>query len=278
MYTHRNTLIFIALVNTLILIEATRFVVTRVSVLFLQKSETPVVVANGKISPPKVPAAPEPISIETVTLTPRKTVLPPLPVNKIEVKTPPQIPVPVITEKKPTPVSAPKQAAPVHLLLDNFNGQPKKNSLGGFKGTFGGIGGFCLESLQKGKVSSVYDEEGNILKLVYNVNNGYAGYYSKLNGMDLTSYRRLSFMVKGTVGGEVFEVELGDGLNASKIDIREYLPYGTSTGWQKVTIPLKAFSEVKNWKQMKGNFAIVFEQYLGSPASSTLYLDNIQFE
>lgn len=277
MHAHKKALFLIVVVNTFILVEATRFVVTR-SVRFLQNSATSAVIAKGRISPPSGSMAPEPISIETVTLTPRRTALPPLPVSKTVAKTPPQMPVSVITEKKPVPVAAPKQISPAYLLVDNFNGQPKKNSLGGFTGTFGGVGGFCLESLQKGNASSVYDESGNILKLVYNVNNGYAGYYSKLNGLDLTKYRRLTFMVKGSIGGEVFEVELGDGLNASKIDIREYLHYGASTGWQKVTVPLKAFSEVKNWNQMRGNFAIVFEQYLGSPASSTLYVDNIQFE
>ncbi len=99
-----------------------------------------------------------------------------------------------------------------------------------------------------------------------------------MNGVNLTKYRRITFTVKGAKGGEVFEIELGDGLLSSKIDIRDYLPYGASTTWQKVSIPFKAFTEVKNWQQMKGNFAIVFDQYLGTPTNSTLYVDNISFE
>lgn len=273
MYTHRNSLILITFINTFILVEATRYVVTHTLANPQKNGLRQSSSVSRSISPSKVSKISEPISIETVTLTPRKTVLPPLPASNVGVKkTKPVESVPgkpVIQD-----VDSPKT---LKYLLDNFNGATKKNTVGGFTGSFGGIGGFCLESVEKGK-SNVLSTDGTILKLVYNVNNGFAGYYSKLNGLNLTKARRLTFIVKGSVGGEIFEVELGDGLNASKIDIREYLPYGASTTWQKVNIPLKAFAEVKNWKEMKGNFAIVFEQYLGSPSSSTLYIDTVQFE
>lgn len=163
------------------------------------------------------------------------------------------------------------------ILLDNFNGSSEINAMGGFGNVFG-TGGFCLRSYQQGNSASPVEDGGYMLKLVYNVKNGYAGYYSKLNGIDLSKYQRITFYVKGAKGGEVFEVELGDGKTSYKVDVRDSLPYGASTSWQKVSIPLKAFAEVKNWDKMQGNFAIVFEQYLGIPNNSTLYVDNITFE
>ncbi len=233
----------------------------------------PVVVEIPKPPPPQV--APKPLEIEKVEIKPKATPLPPLP--KIVPKPIPK-PIETVVAKPVEPIAPPKPAPIAKMNMDNFNSSSKHNSLGGFTGTFGGTGGFCLESYQKGSAFGSGEDGGNILKLVYNVNNGYAGYYSKLNDADLTKYRRVTFAVKGAKGGEVFEIELGDGTVSSKVDIRDYLPYGASTTWQKVAIPFKAFTEVKNWKKMKGNFAIVFEQYLGTPTNSTLYVDSINFE
>ncbi len=174
------------------------------------------------------------------------------------------------TDQRPVPLAK--------MVLDDFDRGSQVNNMGGFGNVFGGTGGFCLRSYQKVSSGGAGEDSGSILKLVYNVNNGYAGYYSKLNGLDLTKYQRITFFVKGAKGGEVFEVELGDGLGTYKLDVRDYLPYGASTTWQKVSIPLNAFTDVKNWHQMQGNFAIVFEQYLGIPTNSTLYVDNIAFE
>ncbi len=233
-------------------------------------SPQPVVVKEKPKPTPPPPPAPPVVEIEKVKIPPKPTPLPPLPKPKPEPK-----PEPVVVSK---PVEPPKPVPVARLVMDNFNEASKRSTIGGFTGTFGGTGGFCLESYQKGSSAGSGEDNGSVLKLVYNVNNGYAGYYSKLNSIDLTKYHKVTFNVKGAKGGEVFEIELGDGTAAFKVDIRDFLPYGASTTWQKVSIPLKAFADVKNWSKMKGNFAIVFEQYLGTPTNSTLYVDNIIFE
>lgn len=235
----------------------------------------PVVVQIPKPAPPQI--AQKPLEIEKAAIKPKNTPLPPLPPVKVVPK-PAPVPIEPVVVKPVEPIAPPKPVPLTKMSMDNFNESSKHNNLGGFTGTFGGTGGFCLESYQKGSAFGTEQDGGSILKLVYNVNNGYAGYYSKLNGVNLTKYHRVTFAVKGAKGGEVFEIELGDGLLSSKVDIRDYLPYGASTTWQKVSIPFKAFTEIKNWQQMKGNFAIVFEQYLGTPTNSTLYVDSINFE
>ncbi len=281
MPTRRNMLVIIFIINSLVMLEAARFLVQQIFfTTAVSTSQNAPIIQQAKVEeptpPPKVIQVPEPLPIEQVVIKPKPTPIPPLP--KVTPKPAPKLEPQPVAVKPAEPVAPPKPAPSAKLILDNFNDSSKRNILGGYTGTFGGTGGFCLESYQKGNASNVYEEGGYILKLVYNVNNGYAGYYSKLNGVDLTKFRRVSFYVKGAKGGEVFEIELGDGENASKVDIREYLPYGASTTWQRVSIPLKAFTDVKNWTQMNGNYAVVFEQYLGTPTNSTLYIDNVIFE
>ena len=275
----KNILNMFAILNSLVIVLSAIFMFQQMfsRQVALPVPEPVVVVEVPKPPPPQV--APKPLEIEKVAIKPKDTPLPPLPPVKVVPKPVPKPVEPVVVIPKPAePVAPPKPVQLAKTVMDNFNESSKRNTLGGFTGTFGGTGGFCLESYQKGSSAGAGEDGGSILKLVYNVNNGYAGYYSKLNGIDLTKFRRLTFNVKGAKGGEVFEIELGDGSVSSKIDIRDFLPYGASTTWQKISIPLKAFTEVKNWNQMKGNFAIVFEQYLGTPTNSTLYVDNISFE
>lgn len=264
-----------SIINSLVILLSGFFVLQQIySRPVTRPIPEPVVVVKAPApEPPQV--APKPLEIEKVEIKPKATPLPPLP--KVAPKPAPK-PIEAVVVKPVEPIVLPKPAPLAKMSMDNFNESSKHNSMGGFTGTFGGTGGFCLESYQKGSAFGAGEDGGSILKLVYNVNNGYAGYYSKLNSINLTKYRRVTFAVKGAKGGEVFEIELGDGSVASKVDIRDYLPYGASTTWQKVSIPFKAFTEVKNWSKMKGNFAIVFEQYLGTPTNSTLYVDNIMFE
>ena len=290
MPTRKTVLTFIFVINTLIMIEAARFMLQQIFFHPLTPTESTVTVPVEPTPPapvvsipvttpaPKVVTVPEPIDIEKVAIKPKATPLPPLPVVKVVPKPAPKVEAPLEPVKTVEVVAPPKPIVLAKMTLDSFNESTKRNNVGGFTGTFGGTGGFCLESYQKGNAANVYEEGGYILKLVYNVNNGYAGYYSKLNGADLTKYHKITFLVKGAKGGEVFEIELGDGSNSSKIDIRDYLPYGASTTWQKVSVPFKAFGEVRNWNQMKGNFAIVFEQFMGMPTNSTLYVDAVIFE
>lgn len=266
MHARKNILVLFFVINMLVMLESTRFIL---QYLFFQPG-----IQTHKKTTPKIEMKPAPLNLETVLIKPKAAALPPLP--PIRTTQPSKVIEQAAIQKTVLPTIV-KPAVLLKLTLDHFNHAGKKNNIGGLTGTFGGTGGFCLESYQKVETGNSA-EASHTLKLVYNVNNGYAGYYSKLNGADLSKYKQLSFLVHGIKGGEIFEVELGDGVNAAKLDIREYLPYGTSTSWQKVKIPLKDFGEVKKWQQMNGNFAIVFEQYLGSPTNSTVYLDNVTFE
>jgi hypothetical protein len=95
--------------------------------------------------------------------------------------------------------------------------------------------------------------------------------------LDTSSYRYLSFWIKGQEGGEDFELELTDESSTGDDDIRPkqplraYLPQGVTTNWQEVVIPLADFRGLnpRRLVRMTLNFT--------SPGDYRFYLDDIAF-
>ncbi len=162
------------------------------------------------------------------------------------------------------------------LILNDFdNGSLLINNLGKNTGVFSGIRGICEQSLSDKSFSKEYS-----LKLNYDVssNDAYAGFWSALGEVDLRPYRYLSFWIKRLEGNESFKIELSDGLNNVRISIREFLSKRKDTSWLRVIITLdSSFKGITNWKNMKGNFTIIFEYSEGSPYKSAVYIDEISF-
>lgn len=155
-----------------------------------------------------------------------------------------------------------------YLLVDDFADTDPVNVLGGISGCFASDNGSCL----------LYYENQS-LRLNYNVSapNSYAGYYSLLQQANLSSYSAITFLVKGGVGGERVQAGLRDtAMNETKVLIGGYLPQGITSSWQKVTIPLTAFTSVIGWTDMN-NISLTAESSIGSGAG-TIYLDDIRFE
>ncbi|HRZ67318.1 MAG TPA: carbohydrate binding domain-containing protein, partial [Candidatus Omnitrophota bacterium] len=102
-----------------------------------------------------------------------------------------------------------------------------------------------------------------------------SGFWFGLLRKDLSKYGEISFWVKGEKGGEVFRVGIKDSSHfEDKIDIRDLLPGGVTTQWQKITIPLSDFKSLKNWFDMD-NFSVTFRNDYGQPFSGTIYLDGL---
>ena len=179
-------------------------------------------------------------------------------------------------------VSAEASAPPNFVLvLDDFNDGAKPNNLGGGSGVFEN-NATCSDSIYNGNQDNVYGREGYSLKLNYNVTNpdSYSGYWSALNGMDLSNYKYVSFWVKGEVGGEIFKVELKNNSasrNKAYVYLTDYLNIGIASHWQKVLIPLRAFANLGDWTNMK-EFCITFENSANElHPSGTVYVDDIIF-
>lgn len=117
---------------------------------------------------------------------------------------------------------------------------------------------------------------------------GWCGYYSLLkkgnNYFDASSYKTLTFYVKGAKGDENFKVGLADkhwdrvGDSVKSDEIGNYLPAGKiTTQWQKATIPLDVF--FIDFKEV-ASIAICFETdcFPGGAGKGTVYLDELKLE
>lgn len=171
-------------------------------------------------------------------------------------------------------------------FADFNDGKADKNGLGFVASSFQRDGGTCVFSAEN-NYDNVYGRFGYSLCLAYDVRtpNCFAGYWSKMHGMNLSGYRYLSFYVKGATGREFFKVQIkiqNGGADSSKSDvyINDFIEGGLSTEWKKVVIPLDAFIQLKNRTQVD-ELIFVFENYQssmnGSVLKSAVYIDNIVF-
>ncbi|MDP3981373.1 MAG: LamG-like jellyroll fold domain-containing protein [Chlamydiota bacterium] len=128
-------------------------------------------------------------------------------------------------------------------------------------------------------VEQVMDKDHkNVLKLDYDVRHpdAYAGYMIDLKHLDLRPWHTLHFWVKGTQGKEIFRVGLKS-VNGeeTKIITGAFLDKSVSRQWQEVSIPLNAYTGLKDFSSME-NLSIIFENGMGSRDSS-IQLRNISF-
>lgn len=189
------------------------------------------------------------------------------------------------------------------ILVDDFNDGVDPNELGGAIDK--------IESQPNSVVILSYDEPnklgatGYAMKIDYDMDDSdpyaHAGFWTRLAdeidpGLDIRMHDVLSFWVKGETGGELFKVSIRGPLDTvpsdpqateTKIHINDYLPQGVSTAWQKVSIPIAAFTRlvdvgisVPPW-DVRDNlklFAILFEKEIGSADIGVIYIEDIAFE
>lgn len=163
-------------------------------------------------------------------------------------------------------------------LVDNFNDGDYFNSLNANSGPWNGDGA-TIETIFNNNPTVVYDGSGISLQLNYNVTlqpTSYAGFWTGLYTQpNMSAYAYVSFLVKGAVGGELFEVGLKDSTyTETKRLITNYLSKGVTTEWQRATIPLADFANVN--VASLDNFSINFTNSIGS-GQGTIYLDEIRF-
>jgi len=168
-------------------------------------------------------------------------------------------------------------------VLDDFNDGGRLNNWGYDTGSFSDGVASCADSRD-----ATSPQEGLFcLKLNYNViaSASYAGYYSKLEGENLSGYTSISFWVKGTIGGEFFKVELKNNSadsnrNHAAVYVTDFLDGGVTTSWTEVTIPFHNFVNLDGWNNMK-ELVFTFENSQavmnGSPTQGTIYIDRISF-
>lgn len=167
---------------------------------------------------------------------------------------------------------------PSSIFLDDFDTGEKPNRMGGDSGTWNKD----AEDLTQGCVMSFdaithYGEKGFSLKLDYDVdspNAAYCGYWSKLEGKNISKCKSLIFYAKGDdMEGYTtkFVVELKGAKQSSK-----YIVEGLNNGWKMFKIPLSEFKEIKDWTSMK-EFVITFDDITATNKQGGIYIDEIYF-
>jgi hypothetical protein len=161
------------------------------------------------------------------------------------------------------------------LMFNDFNTGLDINQFGGSSDKYSGNGGSVYKKYSGG--SDAFGNSGFALEIDYSVPalGSYAGYWMGFAGQNLSGYRYLSFRVRGKAGGEILKVGIKDNSSSEvKVSINNYLPSGVSTSWQKVLIPLSAFSAAGVNLSTLNNVSFTFEYPSGS---GTVFIDDVLF-
>ncbi len=196
----------------------------------------------------------------------------PIPPSSAPVSPVPSAPVPPALAGKPD-----------RILVDDFEtGQTqgifgeRKNRLDAFQGTWARRPSYTV-------ITKVLDTRpgsvGYALRLEYNKAGGWCGWYTLLNGIDVSKHNALTFWVKGEQGGERFDIGLADdSMQDLEIDavylgpINGFLAEGVKTEWRQVKIPLQGLRSELNLKRM-GSLVLWF-RYEGGGA---IQIDDVAF-
>lgn len=186
--------------------------------------------------------------------------------------------------RNPPALPVPKEAAlPSLILVDDFEVgmttgplAERKNRLDAFQGTWARRPSYTV-------ITHAADDrpgrKGSTLRIEYSKTGGWCGWYTLLNGIDISRHNALVFWVKGEKGGERFDVGLADeGMQDLQIDaayagpIMAFLPRGVTTEWQEVKVPLGPLRSEFNMSRM-GSLVLWF-RYEGSGA---IRIDDVVF-
>ncbi|MBI3322447.1 MAG: hypothetical protein HYZ94_02060 [Candidatus Omnitrophica bacterium] len=172
---------------------------------------------------------------------------------------------------------------PEAILVDDFEtGQTqglfaeRKNRLDAFQGTW-------ARRPSSTVITKVLDSRpgsvGHSLRIEFSKSGGWCGWYTLLNGIDVSRHNALSFWVKGEKGGERFDIGMADNhMQELEIDavyvgsIVSFIPEGVTNDWQEVKIPLQSLRTELDMTRM-GSLVLWF-RYEGAGA---VQLDDVRF-
>ncbi len=162
------------------------------------------------------------------------------------------------------------------LHVDSFELWRGKNLLGGPHRTFANGAAAISGTYTKGSPNGLFrlSYGGNIGKINAYASDllTYAGWATRLGGIDCSRCANVMFRVRGGQGDENPNIYLDDGNFRWSVDLEDYI--SVTTEWQSVSIPLKAFSDHGVDLTHLEEFQVVFEW---EQMSSTLYLDDVRF-
>ena len=168
----------------------------------------------------------------------------------------------------------------ITLLVDDFNRGDKPNALGGDFGAWDKDPSDPTQGCKMGfDKANAFGGVGYALRLDYDVdspNPAYNGFWMKLQNIDLTQYKKVTFFIKGDAT-KGFTPQIKLELKNSKTEVGRYLLKGITDKWQQVSIDLKSFDGLSELRGMT-EFVVVFDDINSTKKAGTIYLDEIAFE
>jgi hypothetical protein len=161
------------------------------------------------------------------------------------------------------------------VAVDDFERADDVNALGEKHITFASGAAAVRGGRTTASPNSVYRMSygGNIGDIDLNAAEvfSYAGWSSKLKGIDCSECGRLSFRIRGVEGGEKPNIYLDDGNFRWPVDVGKFARI--TKDWQDVTIPLSEFAEYGVDLTHLEELQVVFEW---EKMSGTVFLDDIR--
>lgn len=165
------------------------------------------------------------------------------------------------------------------LLVADFNTDKKPNNVGGDFGAWNGDSADFEQGCFESFISTTkHGDEGYSLQLMYDVDSSkpaYNGFWMKLNGIDISGYKDISFWVKGDAERgftRVFKVELKN----KQREVGSYYVTDIGPEWKEIVIALDNFKGIKDFSSMD-EFVIVFEDRIATRKEGAIYIDDVSF-
>ena len=100
----------------------------------------------------------------------------------------------------------------------------------------------------------------------------YAGWQTKLRGLDCSRCADLRFRIRGLDGGEKLNVYLDDGAKRWSVELTDFIE--VTKDWKDVVIPLEHFAQYGVDLTHLAALELIFEW---ERMSGTVYIDDIRF-
>lgn len=178
----------------------------------------------------------------------------------------------------------PKPNLPAMLVIADFDSGNAPNNVGG---SFGAWDKDPDDKTQGCFLSFVADDalrntHGNAIRLDYDVdspNKAYCGFWTKLNGLDATAFNTINFYIRGDAAAgfsKNIKVELQDQVTKANQRYHAVSVSGINGQWQKISIPLKNFTNISTRNQIMEFIILVNKEWVTS-RKGAFYIDQIFF-
>jgi hypothetical protein len=165
------------------------------------------------------------------------------------------------------------------LMVDDFDDGAKPNNLGGDLGAWDRDPADDTQTCREYFTSEVKcGDKGYSMKIDYDVDSpspAFNGYWTKLQGIDVSPYKNFVFYVRGDEK-DGFTTQFKIELKNAKKELGKYYVKGVTSDWQKVVVPLSNFVGITDFSNMT-EFVIVFEDRIATDRDGAIYIDNLHF-